>query len=199
MKKPAASWRINIILVLIFMFGAAVISRLFFLQILERKLFEAEALGQQSSFNNITGSRGQIFCEDSQQTKGNQGTNEIKSLAINKDSWQISVNPTTISDKNSFAETLSKNINQTKDQILSELNGGGSYVVLAKGLSSDNLAKIKTLGLKGLSWQDNPERFYPQGDLAAEVLGFLGGQGTGQYGVEGYYDDLLAGKSRCRF
>ena len=85
MKKPTTSWRINIILILIFIFGAAVISRLFFLQILERKLFEAQALGQQSSFNNVTGSRGQIFCENSQQTKGSQGTNQIKSLAINLD------------------------------------------------------------------------------------------------------------------
>jgi len=195
MKKLAVSWRIDIILILIFMFGAAVISRLFFLQILERKLFEAQALGQQSSFNNVTGSRGQIFCENSQQTKGSHGTSEVKSLAINKDSWEISVNPNTITNKDIFAEILSKNIKQRPDLILSELNGGASYVVLAKDLSSDELAKIKALNLKGLSWQNTPERFYPQGSFAAETLGFLGGQGSGQYGIEGYYDDILKGKS----
>ena len=195
MKKPTASWRINIILILILMFGAAVASRLFFLQILERKLFEAQALGQQSSFNNVTGSRGQIFCENSQQTKGSQGSNEVKSLAINKDSWAISVNPNTIADKDAFAQTLSKGIQQTKDQILSMLNGGSSYVVLIKDLSSDQLSKVKSLNLKGLSWQDTPERFYPQGKLAAETVGFLGGEGVGQYGIEGYYDDILKGKS----
>ena len=49
MKKPT-NWRINIVLIIIFIFGAAIIGRLFFLQILERKLFQAQALGQQVSF-----------------------------------------------------------------------------------------------------------------------------------------------------
>lgn len=194
MKKPI-NWRINIVLILIFIFGAAIISRLFFLQVLERKLFQAQALGQQSSFNNVTGARGQIFCASSQETKGSQGLGEVKSLAINEDSWLLSVNPNDISDKTAFADILSKNINQTKDQILSELNSENSYVVIEKDLSPDDLNKIKALNLKGLSWQNEPKRFYPQGEMASQALGFLGGQGTGQYGVEGYYDDILQGKT----
>ena len=40
-----------------------------------------------------------------------------------------------------------------------------------------------------------PARFYPQGELASQTIGFLGGAGSGQYGVEGYYDDILKGKT----
>jgi len=192
--KKFTNWRINTILVLIFIFGAAIIGRLFFLQILERKLYEAQALGQQVVFNNVTGSRGQIFCENSQETKGSQGSGEVKSLAINKDSWTLSVNPKDISDKASFAAALSKEINQSQNQILSELSGQGSYVVIQKDLSSTELAKIKELNLKGLSWENLPDRFYPQGQMASQTLGFLGGAGSGQYGIEGYYDDILKGK-----
>jgi cell division protein FtsI/penicillin-binding protein 2 len=72
------NWRINIIFIFIFIFGAAIIGRLFFLQILERKLFEAQALGQQTNFNSVIGSRGQIFCENSQETKGGRGSGEVK-------------------------------------------------------------------------------------------------------------------------
>lgn len=194
MKKPT-SWRLTAVTIIIFLFGAAIIGRLFFLQVLERKQFQAQAMGQQVSFNDIIGSRGQIFSAISQDTKGVEGTGDVKSLAINKDGWTISVNPNSISDKESFADTLSKNINQTKDQIMSELNSNDEYVVLDKGLSSDDLNKIKALNLKGLSWQNIPARFYPQGEFASQTIGFLGGAGSGQYGVEGYYDDILKGKT----
>ena len=195
MKRFANNWRINIILFFIFVFGAAIISRLFFLQILERKHFQAEALGQQVSFNNVTGSRGQIFCKNSQESKGSNGSGEIKSLAINKDNWTISVNPSDILNKEALAEILSKNINQTKDDIISDLNSQNNYVVIEKNLSSENLDKIKALNLRGLAWQNEPKRFYPQGRLSPQVVGFLGGEGKGQYGVEGYYDEVLQGKT----
>lgn len=194
MKKPF-SWRINIILFFVFIFGAAIISRLFFLQIIERKLFQAQALGQQVDFSSVTGSRGKIFCENSQETKGSKGSGEIRDLAMNRDSWIISVTPKNIPNKESFAEALSKNIKLTKAQILLELEKTDSYIVLARDLSSDDLSKIKALNLKGISWENESKRFYPQGELASQVIGFLGGEGNGQYGVEGYYDDLLQGKS----
>ncbi|HNX64048.1 MAG TPA: penicillin-binding transpeptidase domain-containing protein [Oscillospiraceae bacterium] len=41
--------------------------------------------------------------------------------------------------------------------------------------------------------EQDTKRYYPQGDLAASVIGFLDGDGAGQYGIEAYYDDYLAG------
>lgn len=193
MKK--LNWRINTVLILFFVFGAAILSRLFFLQVLEHKLFQSQALGQQTGFSSVVGTRGQVFCKDSQETKGGEGSGELKSMAINKDSWLISASLKDIADKELFADTLSKNIDQTKEEILSKLNGENNYAVIKKGLSSEELEKIKALGLKGLAWENTPERFYPQGEMAAQTLGFLGGSGTGQYGVEGYYDEILTGKS----
>jgi cell division protein FtsI/penicillin-binding protein 2 len=196
--KKSSNWRINTILILILIFGAGIFSRLFFLQILERKLFQAQALGQQVGFSSVVGSRGQIFCENSQETKGNgasgRSSGELKSLATNKDSWTISANPSDISDKQAFSEMLSDSIGQTKDQVFATLNSQDSYVVIAKDLSSRDLEIIKGLNLKGLSWQNLPDRFYPQGEMAAQTVGFLGGEGAGQYGVEGYYEDILMGK-----
>ena len=192
--KKFINWRTNIILIFFVIFGAAIVSRLFFLQILEGKLFQAQALGQQVAFNSVIGQRGQIFCQNSQEKKGSEGSGELKSLAINKDSWTISVNPKDILDKEVFAEKLSQNIGETKEQILLELNSQNPYVVLKKGLSSEESDKIKALNLKGLSWENIPDRFYPQGELASQALGFLGGSNSGQYGIEGYYEDVLGGK-----
>ena len=105
--KNNFNWRINLILVIVFILGTAIVSRLFYLQILNRKLYESQALGQQVSFKNIVGPRGQIFCENSQETKGNKSSGEVKGLAINKESWKMVVNPKNVSDKNVFAENLS--------------------------------------------------------------------------------------------
>ncbi|KKQ18614.1 MAG: Peptidoglycan glycosyltransferase [Berkelbacteria bacterium GW2011_GWA1_36_9] len=176
-------------------FGAAIISRLFFVQIINHKLYQAQALGQQAGFASVTGARGQIFSQSNQQTKGTKGSGETKNLAINKDSWTISANPNDIPDKPAFAKVLSGYINQTEDQLLSEINTQDSYIVLKKDLTSDELDKIKALNLDGLYWQNNPVRFYSQGDFAGQVLGFLGGEGSGQYGLEDYYEDILKGKS----
>jgi cell division protein FtsI/penicillin-binding protein 2 len=112
--KKNTNWRINLIFILIIACGAAIIVRLFFLQILDRKMYEAQAFGQQVDFNKIVGPRGQIFCENSQETKGAMGSGEVKSFAINKDSWTLSVDPKNISDKTIFAEKISPYIGLTK-------------------------------------------------------------------------------------
>jgi cell division protein FtsI (penicillin-binding protein 3)/stage V sporulation protein D (sporulation-specific penicillin-binding protein) len=192
--KKGSNWRTKIILGLFFIFGAAIISRLFFLQIIERKLFQAQALGQHVGVSDVKGQRGQIFCSSSRQTKGAESGAEVKSLAINKDSWTLYASINEIENKETFAGELSKHVDLTKEQILAKLNGESVYVPITKEVTTEQLNKIKALNLKGLSPQNEPERFYPQGSFLAQELGFLGGEGYGQYGLEGYYDDLLRGK-----
>ena len=50
------------------------------------------------------------------------------------------------------------------------------------------------LNIKGIYLAQKSTRYYPQQSLAAQLVGFLGGEGTGQYGLEEYYDDLLQGE-----
>jgi cell division protein FtsI/penicillin-binding protein 2 len=190
----SSNWRLNLILVFVLLFAAGIVSRLFYLQILERKLFQAQALGQQTAFNSVIGQRGQIFCQNSQQEKGSKSSGVIKSLATNKDSWIVSLNLSGVDNKEEFSNILSQVLNISKDQIIIKLNGNDNYVVLEKGLSSEQLDKIKRLNLSSVSWQNDPERIYPQGKIASHVIGFFGGENIGQYGVEGYYENILKGK-----
>jgi len=194
-KRNYRNWRLNFVLILFLILGAAIISRLFFLQILDHKLYQAQALGQQAGFASVVGTRGQIYCENSQQAKGSTASGESKSLAINKEEWTISASLNEIEDKSTFAQTLSQNIDMTKDEILLALNDQDSYAIIKKGITNEQLEKLKALNLKGLSWQGESKRYYPQGELASSVLGFLGGEDVGQYGIEGYYEDILKGKS----
>lgn len=57
------------------------------------------------------------------------------------------------------------------------------------------LADPEAPDLSGLDLVPAPQRSYPTGDLAGHVLGFVNQKGDGYFGVEGYYDDWLSGKS----
>lgn len=193
--RKFSNWRTNLILILVLIFGAAIISRLFFVQVLDRKLLQAQALGQQVGYAKITGERGEIFSENSQETRGSKGSGQIKSLAVNKDNWTLSVTKQQISDIQEFAVLLSPIIGITKEKILNDLEGQDIYAVIKNDVSQKELDEIKALKLSGLYWQEDPIRFYPQGSFAAKNIGFLGGEGSGQYGLEGYYNDILEGKT----
>ncbi len=193
--KKTSNWRINTVLVIFFILGAGILSRLFFLQVIERKLFESQALGQQIGVAKVTGSRGQVFCQSSQTSKGGFGTGEIKSLAANKESWTIFANPEKIEDKEAFAKLLSPLIEESEEDIIFKLDATSNYVILKRELTEEEILEIRNLELKGLSWEKVSDRFYPQGELGSQVVGFLGGEKIGQYGIEGFYDELLQGKT----
>jgi len=193
--KKFGNWRLSLVMILIILFGAAIIGRLFFLQILQYKHYQAQALGQQVGFFSVTGSRGQIFSATSQQTQGREGSGAVKSLAINRDSWTVFVNSEDILDKPDFAAKLSQIVGVAEDELLLKISSDDSYIVIKKELPADKLNEIKSLNLAGLSWRNEPDRFYPQEEFLSQTLGFLGGEGFGQYGIEGYYDDVLRGRS----
>lgn len=186
--------RFYIFLSLVFLLAAIIFGRLFYIQIINGKFYRSQALGQQAGFEEIKGNRGEVFFENSKESHGETGSGEIKSLAINNDTWQIFAIPNKIPDKEVFADTLSKNIKETKEYILSKLEESDSYVIIEKGLPADAITPLKKLNLAGLFWEDVTGRYYPQETLASQVIGFMGGAGSGQYGIEGYYEDVLQGK-----
>ncbi|OGZ69433.1 MAG: hypothetical protein A3F47_01730 [Candidatus Staskawiczbacteria bacterium RIFCSPHIGHO2_12_FULL_38_11] len=193
-KIKVRNWRPKILLFFLFIIAAIIIVRLFYIQVLNKKYYSAIALGQQTGFQEVQGNRGEIFFENSKETKGAKASGEMKSLAINKEKWLVSAVPKNIKDKDEFAEVLSLTIKESKEWVISKLGESDSYVVIKKDLSQEDADQLKKLKLQGLSFESTPERYYPQESLASQVVGFLGGDGIGQYGIEGFYEDILKGK-----
>src|SRR3989344_4391966 len=106
------NWRLKVLIFSVFIIAAIIISRLFYIQIINGKFYQAQALGQQVGFSEILGERGQVFLSNSRDSKGSVDSEQIKSLAINQDSWLIYTVPNKIEDKDKFAEDLSKNIGE---------------------------------------------------------------------------------------
>src|SRR3989344_1737600 len=134
MGQTAKNWRRYLFLLVFFMLAAIIIGRLFYLQILNHKLYQSWALGQQVGFEEVQGTRGEIFFENSKENRGNYGAGELKSLAINKDVWLVAAVPKKIKDKNNFADLISKSIMVPKESIHAKLESSPSYTVIKKDL-----------------------------------------------------------------
>ena len=76
-----------------------------------------------------------------------------------------------------------------------ELSGKGQFVYLSHDASPQTAKAILALKLPGIATESTKKRVYPGGELAANVLGFVGSDGNGLGGLEYQYQNLLAGKS----
>jgi len=181
-------WRVNLILLFFISLWLAIIGKLFLVQVLRFDLYKALAQGQQKFLSEFQGERGQIFLND--------GGKNI-SLAVNR-TWNFCyVSPNEIKDKEETADSLSKILSLEKNEILDKINSQNEeslFLVLKQKLNEEEISEIKKINLPGVYIAEESLRDYPQDSLAANVIGFLGGEGNGQYGIEGYFNDILQGK-----
>lgn len=110
--------------------------------------------------------------------------------------YRIAVAPGSVEDKEALYEALSSRVAIDRavfDERMAKLDD--PYEELAKDVSEKDVAYLRTLKLEGVTYVKNNIRFYPQNDVAAQVIGFVGNDGSrarGQYGVERYYEDILS-------
>jgi len=175
-------WRVNLILVLVFLFGVAILGRLVFLQILNHQFYKALGEGQQKILEQGVGERGEIFFKNG----------EI--LATNRRGKYLFVCPKEIKKKEEVSETLSQILNLEKDFVLRKIKKNDLFEIIKHRLSEEEEGLLKEKHLKGVYFGEEIFRYYPQKNLASHIVGFLTGDGKGQYGIEGYFDEILKGK-----
>jgi cell division protein FtsI/penicillin-binding protein 2 len=115
-------------------------------------------------------------------------------LATDLIDYDISASPKIIANPAGVAETLEPYLNLSYDELLTLLSSDKVWIPLEKGVSQNNGEEILKLDLVGIKIEANAKRVYPEGELAAHLLGFVNDNGNGFYGIEGYYDTLLKGK-----
>jgi len=173
------NWRINLILIIISLFGAVVIGRLFYLQITKGDFYRALAQGQQNVLFTFTQERGEIFFQGGQ------------ALATNIKGEYLFVLPKEIIDKEETAVKVAEIIRIDKELLLEKFEKGSFLEPIKFDPSKEEKEAIEALNLPGFYFKEGIFREYPQGTMAAQTIGFLGGEGAGQYGIEGYHDSTL--------
>jgi len=189
--KKASFSRINFLFAMISVFTVIIFIRLFDLQVFKNSYYVALASGQHEFFESLVPERGQIYVED-------KFSKELYPLAINKKLNLVYAIPKKITDPKKVADILEPILEVSKDELLVRLSKSEDlYEPLKHKVSDDVIEKIKKENLEGVYFQPESWRFYPDGELAAHVLGFVGfvdDKKRGLYGVEGYYNNLLSGK-----
>lgn len=172
----------------VFLIAAVLIlvSRLFFIQIIRHESYKQAALSEQFKKFSIPAERGKISILD--------GDTSLP-IVLNESKYLIYADPAYIKDSLDTARKLQPIIGGSVDDIEKALSSKTRYVELVKKADKTVKDRLEEAKLKGIVSKEIRVRSYPQGQMAAQVLGFVNADGEGQYGVEGWLNDDLTGKS----
>ena len=108
--------------------------------------------------------------------------------------------PSQINDKEYTAEKLAEILDVDDSSLESILVGRNRYVILKRKLPHEVSQEIENFMTEeeatffGIRLQEEYYRYYPEGSLAAQILGYLNSTGTGQYGLESMFETELTGE-----
>lgn len=139
------------------------------------------ALGQRLRPETIDAQRGIIYDRN------------FKVLAMSADAYSIYVIPSDKRDPAEAARLLAPYLTLSEEEIKNRFENSSGNFYLARKLEPKTAAKIQELAIPGIRLVSRPQRFYPQGTLAAHVIGIAGIDNQGLEGIEYYYDEHLRG------
>ncbi len=175
---------------LFFCFWTAVIAiRLVWLQVFEHHHYIERAAMQQQRTFEVAPRRGMLYDRN------------LRALAVTVQADSVYAVPSELGDnRESDAEILSQIVHKdpedrftSKQQMLARFNASRNFAWVARKLDPETAERVRELNLKGIYFQKEFKRFYPNNDLAAEVLGYVGTDDVGLGGLEREFDDDLHG------
>ena len=158
--------------------------RLFYLQIIRHDYYKKTALSGQLKQYEIPAERGLIEAHDGDQTVP---------IVLNEKRYTLFADPKYIKNPADYAAKIQKIIGGKQQELENLMRLKTRYAILAKRLTRDQRDKLDKLELKGIGTREGSIRTYPQGDMAAQLLGFVDDEGIGKYGLEQALNKQLKG------
>ena len=181
-SKKWLKFRIVSILVVFLVLFIALISRAFQLQVLSGQNLKTLAQKQHTATLQLQPERGVIYDRNGEK------------LAVSIVADSVFADPSKISDPIKASAEIARILNLDKQTVLKKISEPKNFCWLARKISPDQAANIETAEIDGVFLVKEPRRFYPNGQLAAHLLGFVGTDANGLEGLEYKYDDVLKGK-----
>lgn len=161
---------------------AAVFARLSYLQLFRYSEYFSKAQRQQQRVFEISPSRGTIYDRNGRE------------LAVSLPMDSVFADPSDITDPEMVAQLLSRVLNVSADDLETKIREAHTPVRLARKLSPAQVQRIDNMNLKGVFFQKENRRVYPQHDLAASVLGYVDVDEKGLGGIEYSLDKEIRGR-----
>lgn len=173
--------KIKFVFLFFIIFYLAIVVRLFFLQVIYSPANKSPYL----KTNKLNPIRGRIYDQ-----KNNP-------LVLNQNSYQLYLEPKKIDDKDKLTHLLSESLKISEASMSAKIDMSKYWLAVQSGLTQEQKEKIDKLNLKGIGFDYQTKRFYPEASLSAHLLGFLGkndqNEDVGYLGLEGFYDRDLRG------
>ncbi len=173
--------RLWVVSVLLFLFGAALIARLAFLQIIQHETLLAQSEKQYMGTVETQFGRGVIYDRN------------LNELARNVEVESVYVTPSEILDRKKTARVLSATLKLDRDKVYKKISSKKHFVWIKRKSGLDEVAALKQAGISGVGFVSEQKRFYPKRELAASVLGFVGIDNQGLAGIEHAHQSRLKG------
>jgi Cell division protein FtsI/penicillin-binding protein 2 len=116
-------------------------------------------------------------------------------LAANGADYQISVAPNLVYEPQELSAALSSILQRPQLEIRALLEQNVPYQLIQGRVSPQVAELVRALPYEGIQIDPLPRRFYPQNELMCHVLGYVDFDGNGGSGLEGYYQQELAGET----
>jgi cell division protein FtsI (penicillin-binding protein 3) len=163
--------------------------RLVWLQVIKHSEWVDKAERQQHSSSEVAPQRGVLYDRN------------LRELAMTVQVDSIFAVPTELgANKVNTAEMLAKVVHTdpaddttSQERILARFNDSRNFAWVARRVDAATADRVRELNLKGVYFQKEFKRFYPNNDLAAQVLGYVGTEDSGLGGLEAKFDDDLHG------
>jgi cell division protein FtsI (penicillin-binding protein 3) len=161
----------------------ALLARLFDLQILQHHFLSGLAERQYQKSAELRGKRGTIY------------DRRLRELALSVHRESIYINPSEFSSSPEALIQLTRTLGLKDATIVEKGPSDRQFVWLKRRVPPDDAAAVRSLGIKGIGFVTESQRFYPKHALAGQVIGFVGTDEIGLEGIEYDYDSMLAGET----
>jgi cell division protein FtsI (penicillin-binding protein 3) len=112
-------------------------------------------------------------------------------LAVSLEAQSIYARPRRVAEPETAARSLAQILSFDAKEVEQRLKTEKPFVWLKRQVTPREAERIKTLNLEGVGMFYEPKRYYPQGHLAGQVIGFVGRDAQGLEGIEMHYDAYI--------
>ncbi len=179
--------RLHLLSAVLVFWCVAICGRLVYLQIFSYGRFVKQAGHQQQRAIPLAAKRGVIY---------DRAGHELAMSVLVDSAFAV---PTEVKDLPTAVNLITRITGDDFNVVLADCRAHKTFCWVARKANDETIQRINSLKLQGIHFQKEPKRFYPARDLAAQVLGSVGMEDSGQSGIEHEFDDELRGRAGKMF
>jgi len=174
--------RLYLLGAMLLLWCVAICGRLVYLQIFSYGRFVKQAGHQQQRAIPLAAKRGIIY---------DRAGRELAMSVLVDSAFAV---PSEVKDLPTAVSLITRITGDDYNVVLADCRAHKTFCWVARKADDQTIERISSLKLQGIHFQKEPKRFYPARDLAAQVLGSVGMEDSGQSGIEHEFEDQLRGR-----